>query len=222
MFGRSRLQFVDVVGEGASSGDICYLSDGEELKAYTGTKSFIAFTVNVANCAQVYAGESIYICLESESEQAPLAAISTVKLTAEGTDAAQTVVSDGLAASLSSGSCVAGKCKYEVVLNQVMFEAISADDTTTTLSVGGTAVMGLGSLRDEGVATVMEVEDSGTRRNLKIAASKEERSLEKMVGDIRGEFEVVAADGAGSSASTRLGGGGMLITTFIVATFNLL
>jgi hypothetical protein len=48
--------------------------------------------------------------------------------------------------------------------------------------------------------------------------------LEEVVGDIRGEFEVVAADGVGrSSAATTRPGGGMLITTLVVAAaFNLM
>jgi hypothetical protein len=49
----------------------------------------------------------------------------------------------------------------------------------------------------------------------------EGRSLEEVVGEISGEFEVTAANGVGSSASTRLGGG-MLITTLVVAAFNLM
>jgi hypothetical protein len=42
-----------------------------------------------------------------------------------------------------------------------------------------------------------------------------------VVGDINGEFEVTAASSVGSSAATGLGGD-MLITTLVVAAFNLM
>jgi hypothetical protein len=129
----------------------CYTSTSEELLLITDSSQFSkiqAFTVNAGNCddISVSPGESIYICLESDNEQASVASVSSLELKAQGTDAAQTVVDLGEAASLATGSCVAGKCQYEVILNQVLFKAISAEDTTTTLSVGGTAVMALGSL----------------------------------------------------------------------------
>jgi hypothetical protein len=93
---------------------------------------------------------------------------------------------------MATGSCDAGKCQYEVILNQVFFAAISKD-TTTTISVEGFASMELGILKNEGDAVPI-LEAGGTRRTLKIAVSKEERSLEEVVGDIRGEFEAVAAE----------------------------
>jgi hypothetical protein len=109
---------------------------------------------------------------------------------------------------------------YEVILNQAMFAAISKD-TITTFSVDGTALMELGILKIKGDVAFAE---GGTCRTLKIAASKEESFLEEVVGDIRGEFEVVAANGVGgSSAAATLLGSGMLITTLVVAAaFNLM
>jgi hypothetical protein len=88
-----------------------------------------------------------------------------------------------------------------------MFEAIVSElDGITTISVIGKAQMELGSL--------------AIRRSLEIGPLKEGRSLEEVVDDISGEFEVTAANGVASSAATRIGDG-MLITTLVVAAFNL-
>jgi hypothetical protein len=160
---------------------------------------------------QVVTGESIYICLESDNEQASVSSVSDLKLTALGKE--QTVVSTDekgavTVSNLAIESCADGKCKYQVILDQAMFEAIASEqEGTITISVTGEANMEFGTL--------------GIRRSLKIAPSKEERSLEEVVGDISGEFEVTAANGVGSSAAARLGGG-MLITTLVVAAFNLM
>ena len=114
---------------------------------------------------------------------------------------------DGVS-NLAIESCAGGKCTYEVIIDQVMFQAIASEaGGTATIRVIGEAQMELGNL--------------GIRRSLEIAPSKEGRSLEEVVGDISGEFEVTAANGVGSSAATRLGGG-MLITTLVVAAFNLM
>jgi hypothetical protein len=89
-----------------------------------------------------------------------------------------------------------------------MFEAIVSElDGITTISVIGKAQMELGSL--------------AIRRSLEIGPLKEGRSLEEVVDDISGEFEVTAANGVASSAATRIGDG-MLITTLVVAAFNLM
>jgi hypothetical protein len=133
-------------------------------------------------------------------------------------DDEQTVVSGAPGAvevwDLADGSCEeAGKCKYEVILlDQVMFGAIASGAGTTMISAVGNAEMELGTL---GI---------GIRRSLEIAPLKKERSLEEVVGNISGAFEVNAANGVGSSAATRLGGG-MLITILVVvaaAAFNLM
>ena len=57
------------------------------------------------------------------------------------------------------------------------------------------------------------------RRDLQLAASKEERS--PMYGAISDEFTLTAADGVDSSAASRLGAV-MLITPMVIAAFNLI
>jgi hypothetical protein len=219
-----------MVAMGASP--VCLLSVDTDLFAappLNEDQVYLAHTVNNANCDSnvpeddnsVSPGESIYICLESTNDQASVASVSDLRLMAGEVE--QTVVSTNeetevVVASMATGSCDAGKCQYEVILDQVMFEAIS-DALTTTVSVDGTALMELGILNTGGDATPI-LQLGANRRYLKIGASKEKRSLEEVVGDIRGEFQLVAADAVGGSsaaaAATRLGGG-ILITTLVVA-----
>jgi len=165
----------------------------------------------------VIAGQSIFICMASDNEQAYLSSVGDLRLTSgivsTSSFTEQLVVSTDATnvvevSNLANGSCADGKCTYEVILDQIMFQAIASGlGGKATISVIGSAQMEFGAL--------------GTRRSLKIAPSTEGRSLEEVEGDISGEFEVTAANGAGSSAATCLGGG-MLITTSIVAAFNLL
>jgi hypothetical protein len=196
---------------------IVFDEDGTSEIIFTDVEYGIdAFLCDVAGVrktasAAVTAGESIFICLESNNDQASVSFAYDLRLVAGNQSQAVVFTDEDGAVQLSNlaiESCADGKCKYEVILDQVMFQAIASEvEAPTTISVIGNAQMKLGIL--------------GIRRSLEIAPSMEGRSLEEVVGEISGEFEVTAANGVGSSASTRLGGG-MLITTLVVAAFNLM
>jgi hypothetical protein len=109
--------------------------------------------------SEVFIGKSIsiYICLESDNEQASASSVYDLSLTvgdklaSPSTYKKQAVVSTDASGAvvvlnLIIESCADSKCTYEVILDHDMFEAIaSKHEGTTTITVIGNAKMELGT-----------------------------------------------------------------------------
>jgi hypothetical protein len=145
-----------------------------------------ALTTDVA----VTQGKTIYVCLESDSAEAPVTGIQDLSLsTADATQVLHRTDSlQRLARSVND--CAGGKCIVEVFPGVDFFRALADATVTTPVAITGEAVLGLGSL--------------GNARHLLTGKTNPHRALQEEqigIGEVSGSFDAVAGDEKSGAAT---------------------
>jgi hypothetical protein len=172
-----------------------FLVDAEEA---ADTQTSVIYTTTAYVCDEsgiesasdvtVTQGNTIYICLESDSLEAPVTGIQDLFLSTD--NAVQVLYNANSVQRLtrSVNDCAGGKCIVEFLPGVDFFEALSATATNDVV-ISGDALLELGSL--------------GSTRNLLTSKANPHRALQlpqKQIGAVSGGFVAIAGDDQSGAA----------------------
>jgi hypothetical protein len=163
-------------------------ADEETSVSYTATAYVCDENGDVIDpTVTVTQGNTVFVCVESDSAEAPVTSIQDLRLVA--TAATQVLYNSNSVQRLarSVNDCAGGKCIVEVFPGVDFFAALSAD-TSQVCTLTGVAVLGLGSLP---VRT----------RHLLTGKTNPRRDLQDQTGEVSGTFDAIAGDDKSGAAT---------------------